>query len=168
MTAFDYLHLDATLTLSDEQVNQAYDLSDHSAKALEARNSLRSPVTRLAEWMQHQDIERTRHAALPIEIMPLFAPIAKLVQSISELHHQRIQAQSTLAQTLLDKKLFALKPKLDDLSAQLTAQESIVIDLFDTLHTESTEKVNQVYQTLKFLQKWQVQLSECYHKLITF
>lgn len=166
-SAFQQLQLPVSLFITEEQIKEAFQNSKRLEADISARNILLNKHSLLSNWMTANHIEIRKHSIVPDSIVPLFSEIAILVNEVKEIAQKKTTATSFLSQTLLDKKLFEIKPKLDATSEQHQSLKNKTLENFSILEqTPDGALANTTLQTLKFLAKWEQQLNECYAALI--
>ncbi len=164
--AFTRLSLPCSLTLTEEEVKDAYDQSARSEDHLQARNALLSPVGTLTAWMAVHELPVQRHAPIPEPFIALFSELSELVHAVGQLVGKKEATTTVLAQTLLEKQLFAHKPKLDTMAQELQRHRSTALSHFPALtDAPDTESANILLQALKFIQKWEQEIDKAYTQL---
>ena len=167
MNAYESLSLQTNLVISDDIIKDAYDQTTGEEQHLSARNTLLNPPTRLKEWMVTHNIEVARHTMIPNELVTLFSSLSGLINEVSQLSKKREGATTLLAQTLLDKELFQKKPLLDELASTLQQHQIDTLAHFPKIQeNHCAETANTTLQTLKFLQKWEMELNNAYTMLL--
>jgi|GEM_PF-6246888 len=167
MNPFQILALSPQLTLTEHQIKEAYNQVNKTEETLQARNFLLNPVSRLEQWMSLNNIEIDRHASIPADFIEVFSQISECVNTVGQLSVKKEKATSLLAQTLLDKKLFEQKPKIDQLVQVLNAlKDQRLSELIKLQKSFNPEQANIILQNLKFIQKWSAALDKSYTLLL--
>ncbi|MFD2256009.1 J domain-containing protein [Luteolibacter algae] len=177
MNAFEKLGLELELTVSEEEVREAFRRkaaeahpdsggSEQEFSGLQAaREVLLGPSARLREWLAAKGVEVDPRGQIEASLMDLFQKVAETGSGAEEAIRRNAAAQSALAKAMLEVQLMARREKLKDLLAEVETEIRGRIDRFAMLEKNQNDAA-KILRDLIFLEKWRGTLKGLYGRLM--
>jgi len=177
MNAFELLGIPMGLTISDEEIREAFRKRasevhpDSGGDEVEfaalqgAQEVLLSPARRLKAWMVANGVESDARGQIEGGLMDLFQKVAEVGSEAEAEIKRNAKAQSALAKALVEVKLMAQREKVQSLLAEIGGE--ILERTFAFGKVESGEgDAGKMARDLVFLEKWRGTLKGIYGRLM--
>lgn len=177
MNAFARLGLKVGLTVSDEEIREAFrkkaavahpdgggEEADFSALR-EARDVLESPSKRLREWLRAKGIEVDARGTITGELADFFQRVAETGAEAETAIKAAAEAQSALAKGIAEVRLMGSREKVKNLLVEIEAGIAERVGIFPAIEIGQREAATAM-RDLVFLEKWKGSMRSLYGRLI--
>jgi curved DNA-binding protein CbpA len=177
MNAFARLGLKVGLTVSDEEIRDAFrkkaavahpdgggEEAEFSALR-EARDVLESPAKRLREWLRANGIEADARGTITGEMADFFQRVAETGAEAETAIKAAAEAQSALAKGMAEVRLMGSREKVRNLLVEIEAGIAARAGIFPTIEKGQIE-ASTTMRDLVFLEKWKGSMRSLYGRLM--
>jgi curved DNA-binding protein CbpA len=177
MSAFEKLGLEVRLTVSDEEIREAF--RKHAALAhpdsggdevefaalREARDVLESPAKRLREWLRAKGMEAAERGTIAGELADFFQRVADTGAEAEAAIKAAAGAQSALAKGMAEVRLMRGREKVKGLLAEIEAGIAQRVAIFSEIEQGGCDAAAAM-RDLVFLGKWRDAMRSLYGRLM--
>lgn len=181
MDAFAKLGLEPRLTLSQEEIREAFreagKLAHPDAGGAEedfsalraAADLLSSPSRRLKHWLELRGAVPDARGTIDPGLMDLFSIVGTTTQQAETAIRKRDAALSALAKALVENELRLALESVEKAIAAVDGAIDGICSSFPEIEASETpdaERAAKLARDLAFLEKWRAGLRSCYSRLV--
>lgn len=176
MNAYDVLGLPQRLTLTAAEIDTLFREvgktqhpdagGDEQRFALlrQARVTLTSPASRLAQWLELQGQTPEPRGTIDPAVMDLFTTVGEAVQEADALARRRLAATTALGLALLESETLRNRERIETMIAKVDAAIASQCSPFASWESNppDSEQAATTLRSLRFLEKWKTSLMAAY------